>query len=108
MSNGESDPREIYQRLAELCRAEVWDQAAALARRLPAGDLNSYPYHDLWWHFAEALADHAPATKPTLSRRLYELVEGSYVKEASMATGAAEARAVLPHLERVRHKLDRR
>jgi hypothetical protein len=91
--------------LRRLVVTKQWSAAAELALTLPDIDLNGYPNHELWWHFAEELADRLAVEDPNLARRLFGLVESSYMKEASMASAAAEAASVQHHLVRVRRKL---
>ena len=101
----------VHKRLKKLTESEQWAAAAQLASTLPlelcAQTLNGHPYHDLWWQFAEPLADRLTDESPALSHRLLKLVEVSLVKEASMATGRGEALRVQPEIERVRKKLER-
>jgi len=104
------DGHELHARLRALTDARDWPAATAVVRALPhvsAEELNGYPNGDLWWHFAEPLADQLAASEPDLARRVFELVEMSLVKEASMASGPGEAAAVQPNLRRVRAKLER-
>jgi hypothetical protein len=110
LPTGNYDAHGIHAELKRLVLASAWPAAAELARTLPdlsAEDLNGSPNHDLWWHFAEPLADHLTAEDPKLARRLFDLVEMSYIKEASMASGPGEAASVQPHLARIRCKLKR-
>ena len=97
-----------YVQIRRLIASEKWSAAADVARTLPdlsADELNGYPYHELWWQFAEDLAARFIRDDPKLARRLFELVEMSFIKEASMASAAGEAYAVQPHIDRVRARL---
>jgi len=108
VGGGEYDAREIYDALRRFVAAKDWPAAADLARtlpELPANSLNGYPNHDLWWQFTEELADRFATEDPKLARRFFDLVEVSYIKEASMASAAAEAASVQHNLVRVRSKL---
>ena len=86
----EKDPRVLNKLLSETLQMSGFgetgqrrrnEEAARLARLLPAGDLHGGEYADLWWNFCEDVADRIREDYPELAHRLYELAEESYFKE---------------------------
>ncbi len=99
--------RDVHRSMRDHALAGRFTDAASLLPLLDgrsAEDLQSVDLADLWWMFAEQIADALAKTDPTSAKRLYDLARVSYEKEGSYATGAGEGMMAMQNVSRVKAK----